>query len=174
MTTTRRSDASPPALGTPTRGVLTPLAIRIGALAWMPKLLPQITWIDKKLQQSTAGRWSVLRIAGLPNLMLTVAGRKSGVPRSTPLLYVPYGDDQLIAGSYFGGPNTPIWVANLRAADQVTVKIKGTSHRAVPREIGADDRAPLWAHMVDTWPNFAKYAERTDRTIPIFLLERIG
>jgi deazaflavin-dependent oxidoreductase (nitroreductase family) len=158
----------------PTRGVLTPLAVRIGAIAWMPKLLPQITWIDKKLQHATRGSWSVLRIAGLPNLMLTVEGRKSGVPRTTPLLYVPYGADQLIAGSYFGGPNTPIWVANVRAADHVSVSIKGNTHRAIPREIGDDERAPLWDHMVQTWPNFARYAERTDRKIPIFLLERVG
>lgn len=153
-------------------GALTPLAVKIGAIPWMPKLLPQITWIDKKLQGTTGGSWSVLRIAGLPNLMLTVTGRKSGIPRTTPLLYVPYGDDQLIAGSYFGGPKTPVWVANLRAAETVTVSIKGVSHVAIPREIGSDERDALWTHMVATWPNFARYAERTDRLIPIFLLER--
>jgi len=153
-------------------GTLTPLAVKIGAISWMPKLLPQITWIDKKLQRATRGSWSVLRIAGLPNLMLTVVGRKSGSPRTTPLLYVPYGDNQLIAGSYFGGPKTPVWVANVRAAEHVTVSIKGTSHVAIPKEISDDERAPLWAHMVQTWPNFARYAERTERTIPIFLLER--
>jgi deazaflavin-dependent oxidoreductase (nitroreductase family) len=155
-------------------GALTPVAVKVGAISWMPKLLPQITWIDKRLQTATGGRWSVLRIAGLPNLMLTVVGRKSGIPRTTPLLYVPYGDDQLIAGSYFGGPNTPVWVANVRAAEQVTVRIKGISHDATPREIGDDEREPLWNHMVQTWPNFARYAERTDRKIPIFLLERVA
>lgn len=154
-------------------GLLTPLAVRIGAISWMPKLLPQITWIDKRIQRVTGGRWSILRIAGLPNLMLTVVGRKSGIPRSTPLLYVPHGEDQLIAGSYFGGPKTPVWVANVRAADRVTVAIKGKTHAAIPREIDGEEREPLWAHMVDTWPNFAKYAERTDRKIPIFLLERV-
>jgi deazaflavin-dependent oxidoreductase (nitroreductase family) len=108
----------------------------------------------------------------LPNLMLTVVGRKSGLPRTTPLLCVPYGDDHLIAGSYFGGPNTPVWVANVRAADEVTVTVRGASHTAVPREIGDDERDAIWAHMVKTWPNFEKYAERTDRKIPLFLLER--
>ncbi|HKY57514.1 MAG TPA: nitroreductase family deazaflavin-dependent oxidoreductase [Aeromicrobium sp.] len=153
-------------------GMLTPLAVKIGAISWMPKLLPQITWIDKKIQGATSGNWSILRIAGLPNLMLTVVGRKSGVPRTTPLLCVPYGDDHLIAGSYFGGPKTPVWVANVRAADQVTVSVQGKTHVAVPREIGDDERPAIWAHMVKTWPNFEKYAERTDRKIPLFLLER--
>ena len=67
-------------------GLLTPLAIRIGAISWMPKLLPQIVWTDRRLQKVTRGRVSVLDIAGLPNLTLTVVGRKSGIPRSTPLL----------------------------------------------------------------------------------------
>ena len=152
-------------------GMLTPLAIRIGALAWMPKLLPQITWLDKLIQRLTGGRWSILRIAGLPNLMLTVVGRKSGVPRSTPLLCVPYGDAHLIAGSNFGGPKAPVWVVNVRAAEEVTVTVGGRSHRARPREITGEEREQVWAHMLRTWPNYAKYAERTDRTIPVFLLE---
>jgi deazaflavin-dependent oxidoreductase (nitroreductase family) len=154
-------------------GMLTPLAIKIGALSWMPALLPQITWLDKLIQRVTGGRWSILRIAGLPNLTLTVVGRKSGVPRTTPLLCVPYGADHLVAGSNFGGPKAPVWVVNVRAADEVTVRIGPQEHRAVPREIGpGPERDRLWAHMVRTWPNFARYAERTDRTIPVFLLER--
>ena len=98
-------------------GLLTPLAVRIGAIPWMPKLLPQIVFVDKNLQRATKGRVTVLDIAGLPNLMLTVKGRKSGVPRTTPLLCVPHDGGWLIAGSYFGGPNVPLWVGNVRAAD---------------------------------------------------------
>lgn len=70
-------------------GLLTPLAIRIGAISWMPKLLPQIVWTDRRLQKVTRGRVSVLDIAGLPNLTLTVVGRKSGIPRSTPCCACP-------------------------------------------------------------------------------------
>ena len=154
-------------------GLLTPLAIRIGAISWMPKLLPQITWVDKRIQRVTGGNWSILRIAGLPNLMLTVVGRKSGVPRTTPLLCVPYGNDHLIAGSYFGGPKTPVWVANIRESEEVTVTIRGKSHIAKPREIGDAERDQIWAHMVKTWPNFRRYAERTSRKIPLFLLQRV-
>ena len=91
-------------------GLLTPLAVKIGALEWMPRLLPQIVWVDTNLQKVSRGRVSVLDIAGLPNLMLTVVGRKSGIPRQTPLLCVPDGDTWLIAGSYFGGPKMPVWV----------------------------------------------------------------
>lgn len=156
-------------------GMLTPLAIKIGALAWLPKLLPQITWLDKLIQRLTGGRLSILRIAGLPNLMLTVVGRKSGIPRSTPLLCVPYRDGNLIAGSNFGGQKAPVWVVNVRAAaaagQTVTVDVQGHVHQAVPREISGAERDQVWQHMLRTWPNYAKYAERTDRLIPVFLLE---
>jgi deazaflavin-dependent oxidoreductase (nitroreductase family) len=154
--------------------VMTPLAIRIGAIPWMPKLLPQITATDKLVQRLTRGRVTILDLAGLPNLMLTVTGRKSGVPRTTPLLCVPYGSGNLIAGSNFGGEKKPVWVVNLRAAiekgEQVGVVVDGVTQQVTPREITGEERARLWAHMVETWPNYAKYAERTDRTIPVFLL----
>ena len=153
--------------------VLTPLAVRIGALPWMPKLLPQITWVDKLIQRLTGGRLSLLVIAGLPNLMLTVKGRKSGIPRSTPLLCVPYRDGNLIAGSNFGGQKAPVWVVNVRAADEVGVRVRNRSHRARPRELTGPEREAAWEHMVRTWPNYARYAERTDRLIPVFYLDPI-
>ena len=59
-------------------GLLTPLAVRIGAISWMPKLLPQVVWLDKNLHRVSGGRVTVLDLAGLPNLNLTVRGRKSG------------------------------------------------------------------------------------------------
>ena len=150
---------------------LTPLAIKIGSIEWMPKLLPQITATDKFIQRVSRGRVTILDIAGLPNLMLTVKGRKSGVPRTTPLLCVPHEGDILIAGSYFGGPKTPVWVANVRAADEVQVRMDGRTMTAVPREVTGTERDRLWEVMVETWPNYRKYEQRTDRTIPVFVLE---
>ena len=153
-------------------GLLTPLAVRIGAIPWMPKLLPQIVWTDRKLQGLSRGRVSILDVAGLPNLTLTVVGRKSGVPRSTPLLCVPDGERWLIAGSYFGGPDMPVWVHNLRAAGEATITWKRARVPVVAREVEGDERADRWQVMLRTWPNFAKYEERTDRLIPVFQLTR--
>ncbi|MFL6156156.1 MAG: nitroreductase family deazaflavin-dependent oxidoreductase, partial [Marmoricola sp.] len=56
------------------------------------------------------------------------------------------------------------------AGGEVTVRFNGRTHQAVPREITPEERDQVWAHMLRTWPNFAKYAERTDRVIPVFLL----
>jgi deazaflavin-dependent oxidoreductase (nitroreductase family) len=158
--------------------ILTPVAIRIGSISWLPRLLPQITATDKFIQRVTRGRLSLLRIAGLPNLMLTVKGRKSGVPRTTPLLCVPHGSGHLIAGSNFGGAKPPVWVVNVRAAaekgEPVDVRVAGVSHHALAREVTGEEREPLWDEMVQTWPNYAKYAERTERTIPVFFLDPVA
>src|SRR3954454_14874343 len=158
--------------------VMTPLAVRIGSISWMPKLLPQITATDKFVQKVSGGRVTILDLAGLPNLMLTVQGRKSGVPRTTPLLCVPHQGGNLIAGSNFGQLKPPVWVVNLRAAiergEPVGVAQDGRTHQATAREITGSEREELWAEMIRTWPNYAKYAERTDRTIPVFLLEPVS
>ena len=154
-------------------GLLTPLAIRIGAISWMPKLLPQIVWFDKTLQRATRGRVTVLDIAGLPGLNLTVKGKKSGIERTTPLLCVPDGDTILIAGSYFGGPKMPLWVGNLRAAGgEAKVDYGKQTFPVQATELYDADRAEAWATMLESWPNYSKYEERTDRLIPVFRLAR--
>lgn len=151
-------------------GLFTPLAIRIGAIPWLPRLLPQIVAVDRALQRLTRDRVSLLDVAGLPNLTLTVVGRRSGVPRTTPLLCVPHDGAWLVAGSYFGGPDTPLWVGNLRAAGTAEVGVDGRSTHVTAREVTGDERAELWRVMVRTWPNFARYEERTTRVIPAFVL----
>lgn len=156
-------------------GVFTPMAIRIGGISWLPRFLPQITAFDKLLQRITRGRLSLLRLAGLPSMMLTVIGRKSGIARSTPVLCVPYMRGFLVAGSNFGGPKPPVWVLNVRAtqerAETVTITVDGHTQQARPREVTGEEREQIWPHMVRTWPNYAKYAERTDRVIPVFCFE---
>lgn len=151
-------------------GLLTPLAVRIGALEFMPRLLPQITATDKALQKVTRGRVSILDVAGLPNLTLTVRGRKSGLPRSTPLLAVPRGDAWLIAGSNFGGPKQPVWVVNLEANPDAQITVKGRTRDVTGRRLEGEEREAAWAHMLTVWPNYDKYAERTERQIKVFEL----
>lgn len=151
-------------------GLLTPVAIRIGAISWLPRLLPQIMWIDRLIQRVTRGRRTLLDLAGLPGLVLTVVGRKSGIARETPLLCVPYGDDFLIAGSNFGSEKQPVWVVNVEANPEVTVRFRGRTSSRVARRLEGDERATAWAHMLQTWPNFARYERRTNRRIKVFLL----
>jgi deazaflavin-dependent oxidoreductase (nitroreductase family) len=152
-------------------GILTPVAVQIGAIPWMPKLLPQIVFVDKTIQRASGGRVTILDVAGLPNLMLTVVGRKSGIPRSNPLLCVPYGDAILVAGSNFGGPKEPLWVKNIEANPEVTVRFKAKTSERTARMLEGDERAEAWKAMLKTWPNFARYEQRTDRHIKVFELD---
>ncbi|AZG44638.1 nitroreductase family deazaflavin-dependent oxidoreductase [Gordonia insulae] len=156
-------------------GALTPLAIKIGSISWMPRLLPQIVVCDNALHTLTCQRYGLLDVAGLPNIDLRVVGRKSGAVRSTRLLAVPTESGAwLIAGSYFGGPEMPQWVYNLRATETVEVGHRGRTTTMTCRELDGDDRATAWKRMVEVWPNFDLYVARTERTIPVFVLEPIA
>ncbi|QGN32661.1 nitroreductase family deazaflavin-dependent oxidoreductase [Microlunatus sp. Gsoil 973] len=151
-------------------GVLTPLARRIGAIGWLPGLLPQITAVDRWLQRASQGRLSLLTLAGLPNLMLIVPGRTSGIEHATPLLCVPQRDGWLVAGSAFGGPRTPAWAHNLRAAERAQVTFRGRTYRVTVDELSGDERDRAWDVMSQVWPNYRLYERRTSRVIPVFRL----
>jgi deazaflavin-dependent oxidoreductase (nitroreductase family) len=147
-----------------------PLAIRIGGLSWLPRFLPQVLWLDRLIQRLTRDRHTLSDLAGLPNGVLTVPGRRTGLPRSTPLLCIPYGSHYVVAGSYFGGPNEPLWVANLEAAGRATLRWQGRTVPVTARRIGAEERPPVWDRLLQAWPNFAKYEQRTNREIKLFEL----
>ena len=154
-------------------GILTPLAVKIGAVSWMPKMLPLIEKSDVQLQRLTKGRVSVLDIAGLPNIVLRVPGRKTGNIRSTPLLCALKDDGWLIAGSYFGNPKLPSWVLNLRACETAEIMHRGKTLKVSWIEITGPERDEVWKIMLGIWPNFAIYEERTDRLIPVFFLSKV-
>jgi deazaflavin-dependent oxidoreductase (nitroreductase family) len=99
-----------------------------------------------------------------------VAGRRSGIPRTIPLLCVPHDGDWLVAGSNWGQEKPPLWVGNLLADDEATVEFSGRKTVVVPRVVEGAERDRLWQIMLGTWPNYAKYAERTDREIKVFRL----
>ena len=143
-------------------GLLTPVAIKIGSFSWMPKLLPQIVWIDKRLHQVTRGRYCFVDIAGLPSIVLTVPGRKSGILRSTNLLTVPDGDEWLIAGSFFGDPRPPVWVANLRATETVTIRYRRQDHTVTLARAGGEERDQAWETMNATVAQL-RQVRRADR-----------
>lgn len=150
--------------------LVRPLAILLGGQPWLPRINKQIVGFDKLLQRVTRGRVALVQLAGLTGLMLTVHGAKSGIPRSTPLLCVPHEGGWLVAGSNWGHPKPPMWVGNLSAADEATVDFEAKTYDVVPQEATGEERDELWAVMNRTWPNYAKYATRTDRTIRVFRL----
>jgi deazaflavin-dependent oxidoreductase (nitroreductase family) len=150
--------------------VLTPVAVRVGRLGWLPRYLEQIVAVDKTIHRLTRDRFGLLSVAGLPQLMLTAKGRRTGAPRTTPLLCVPHEGSFLVAGSNWGDAKLPVWVLNLRANPDARISHRGRDMAVRAREVAGEERERLWRVMNETWPNYDKYAERTDRTIPVFVL----
>lgn len=150
--------------------VLTPVALYLGRQKWLPKAIKYVAGLDRLVQGATRSRVTLTGIGGLPGLLLTVRGRKTGVARTTPLLYVPYEGSYLVAGSNFGGPKPPAWALNLEAASEAEVQVRGKRQRVVPRRAVGEERERLWQVMLPIYPNYEKYAERSDREIPVFVL----
>lgn len=149
------------------------VAIRVGRLSWLPRFLPQIVRLDLFVRRLTAGRISLLTFAGLPEVFLTVAGRKSGLPRTTPLLCAPHDGGWVVAGSNWGQPKPPAWVFNLAAAETATVEYRGRTHTVVPHRAEGAERAELWRVLNETWPNYERYAARVEREIQVFKLDPV-
>ena len=113
------------------------------------------------------------RIPGwAPMLLLDHVGAKSGVKRTSPLLYIPDGDDLVIVASKGGYPKNPAWFHNLRANPDTTVQV-GSERRAVrARVASAEERRRLWPKVLDAYSGYGEYQERTGREIPLVILER--
>lgn len=121
-------------------------------------------------------RWSGGKVGGsldgTPLLLLHHVGRKSGVARVMPLVYLPHGDDVVIVASMGGAPKSPAWFHNLRASPDTLVEI-GRERRPVrARVVDSAEKAELWPKLVAQFPPFGGYQERTDRDIPVIVLER--
>ncbi|MBB3042332.1 nitroreductase family deazaflavin-dependent oxidoreductase [Nocardioides sp. LMS-CY] len=146
------------------------MAIKLGAQPWLPRYAGLIVRIDETLQRLSRGRVTIMTTTGLHELVLQVPGRRSGILRTTPLLTVPHGDGWLVVGSNWGAPEPPAWAANLRAAQDPTITYRGRTLAVDARELAGPERDEKWAVAVAGWPNYATYADRTDRELPLFWL----
>ena len=109
---------------------------------------------------------------GSSTLILTTRGRKSGEQRQNALIYGMAGDNPMIVGSKGGNPKHPAWYLNLRENPAVEVQIRGDRFDATARDATPEERPELWKQMAEIWPPYDEYQERTDREIPIVILER--
>ncbi len=109
---------------------------------------------------------------GTTILLLTTKGRKSGEERTSALIYRDYEDKQLIVASKGGADQPPAWFLNLESDPDVQVQIKGDKFAAHARVATADEKPAMWEHMVQVWPDYANYQAKTERDIPVVVLER--
>ena len=106
-------------------------------------------------------------------LLLTTTGRKTGKESTTPLIYDLDGESPVIVASQGGAPDDPGWYRNLKKHPEVGVQIKGEHFRARARTAEGDERDRLWQQMNRMWPHYEEYRQRTERTIPVVVLERL-
>ena len=109
---------------------------------------------------------------GTSTLILTTKGRKSGEERLNALIYGMAGDNPVIVASKGGNPDHPAWYLNLREDPHVQVQIRGEKFDAVARDATPEERPELWRQMAQEWPAYDDYQKKTDREIPVVILER--
>jgi deazaflavin-dependent oxidoreductase (nitroreductase family) len=109
---------------------------------------------------------------GTSVLILTTRGRRSGEPRSTPLIYGEHNGDYVVVASKGGSPAHPAWYLNLSDDPEVTVQVLGDRFQAQAHTASAEEKAELWPLMTKEWPPYDEYQQKTDREIPVVVLER--
>jgi deazaflavin-dependent oxidoreductase (nitroreductase family) len=107
---------------------------------------------------------------GVPTLLLTTVGRRSGQARRTPLIYGEDAGRYLVVASKGGSPEHPAWYLNLEADPRVLVQIKGDVFEAVAHTATDEEKPALWQIMTAIWPAYDEYQTKTDRPIPVVVL----
>ncbi|GAB3494325.1 nitroreductase family deazaflavin-dependent oxidoreductase [Amycolatopsis cihanbeyliensis] len=107
-----------------------------------------------------------------PVLILTTTGRKTGQPRKFALIYQEHEGDYVIVASKSGADSHPGWYLNLQADPEVGVQVGADKFTARARTASSAEKAELWPKMVKVWPSYDEYQEKTDRDIPVVVLER--
>jgi len=136
---------------------------------------PTTGWVAEHLRRYVASdgadghEWR----PGVPTLLLTTRGRRSGNLRRTPLIYARDGDAYVVVASYGGAPQHPDWYLNLTDEPEVTIQVGADLQRARARTAEGEERERLWSVMTGIWPAYADYQAKTSRRIPVVVLEPI-
>ena len=123
-----------------------------------------------ELYESSGGTDGLL-LRGMPVIVLTTVGAKSGLLRKTALMRVEHEGDYAVVGSKGGAPKHPAWVHNLRVNPHVELQDGPVKRDYRARELEGDERAAWWVRAVAAFPTYAEYQEKTERLIPVFVLE---
>ncbi|MFI1462939.1 nitroreductase family deazaflavin-dependent oxidoreductase [Nocardia carnea] len=137
--------------------------------SWVVRTL---TPLDRRVLERTGAKYTVLGPIGAPVLLLTTTGRKSGLPRTQPLLYVHDDDTLYIIGSNFGQARHPAWTANLLAEPTATVAVAGERIPVTATPVEDSAKAAIFQRFVELTSAYAAYRERTSRDLRIFALTR--
>ena len=142
----------------------------------MPQYIPSPReWVRDQVElyeSSNGTQGTTLRDTGLPVIIVTHTGNKTGAVRKTPLMRVKDGTNYVLVGSVGGAPNNPVWVNNLRAKPDVEIRDLAAVQPMRVREVKDDaERVRLWKLAVAAYPPYEEYQAKTTRRIPVFLAE---
>lgn len=145
-----------------------------GAQAPRGRVLHVITAVHRRLYTWTNGGIGAnTSLSGMPTLLLTTTGRKSGLPRTVPLPYFPHPEGYVVVASYAGGPNNPAWYDNLVVQPQVELQLRARRVRAIASAAGPSERPELWSNVTSIAPMYADYARIAPREIPLVVLREV-
>ena len=144
--------------------------------AAVPLVHNVIVPIDRRVFKLTTGRMSLrhrgtsLNRNALHDLLLTTTGKRSGKQRSTPVLFLDHDGGYVIVGSRYGTDSHPHWTANLLAKPEATVLVRGREEKVRAHKLTQSELDQLWPRLLELYPNWRDYRERTDREFRAFHL----
>ena len=140
--------------------------------------MPNIRWLIAlitalhRFVYRASGGWIGGRLPGQRFLLLTTTGRRTGQPRTMPLLYVPEGERFVVVGSNGGDDRPPAWWLNLQAKPAARIQVDRAQHPVVARQARGAELDALWQRLEASYRYYADYRRRTSREIPVVILER--
>ena len=133
-------------------------------------------WVRDQVEEfeaSGGARANTLRRTGDPIVVITSVGARSGHLRKNPVMRIERDGHYVAIASVGGSPKNPEWYHNLLAHPEVELQDGSETHTYAARLLTGAERAEWWAYAVETWPTYGEYQKRTEREIPVFLLERV-
>ncbi|HEX2131690.1 MAG TPA: nitroreductase family deazaflavin-dependent oxidoreductase [Actinophytocola sp.] len=131
-----------------------------------------VDWARKQVEEiESSGGTKGTTMRGMPVVVLTMKGARSGKVRKTPVMRVEHEGRYAAVASLGGAPKNPVWYHNLVANPHVEVQDGPTKQDMVAREVTGEEKAVWWERAVAAYPDYADYQKKTDRDIPVFVLE---
>jgi len=143
----------------------------------LPTVIRLMSRLNVAAYRATGGRiggtWRIGSAfpRGVPVCLLTTRGRRTGLPRTLPLLYLADGDRVILVASQGGLPANPLWYRNIQADPEVTVQVRSSTRQLRARTAPPSERAELWPRLVAMYADFDTYQSWTDREIPVVICE---
>ncbi|MFD6275613.1 nitroreductase family deazaflavin-dependent oxidoreductase [Streptomyces sp. NPDC060209] len=133
------------------------------------------TWVREQVELiESSGGTKGTTLRGMPVILLTTRGAKSGKLRKTPLMRVEHDGEYAVVASLGGAPKHPVWYYNVQADPEVELRDGTVRQDMVAREVSGEEKALWWGRAVEAFPDYAEYQTKTDREIPVFVLSLAG